>query len=121
MKNKENVLWHYDLVRSIALENFLEIVGSGRVISLCIRKRTEIMIFLGINEQLKLFEVRVYKSKPNVKYIRQSLDKVGCYRDKDEYTAFYFLSPKDAILFVERLEFHNEYYERPVREINKKI
>lgn len=121
MDNRKKILCHWDLIRFITEEMFVSAVGTSGVLSACEGKRTELMIFLGKEENGTNYEVRVYKAKPTDKYVSYLADKIVRYEENDEYASFFFSTFSDGASFIELLlMLHDEYRVRPVRVINSK-
>lgn len=121
MENRKKILCHWDIVRFIKEDKFVQECGPDAVISVCEGKRTELMIFLGKEENGENYEVRVYKAKPTDKYVPQPNDNILRYEENDEYASFFFDSFEKGTTFIEFLgPIHQEYHVRPVRVIDGK-
>lgn len=77
------------------------------------------MIFLEKDDSNSGYEVRVYKSEPNDKYVPNKYDNVSHYKENDEYATFFFDNYEHAQSFTEMVGYlHPEYHKKPVREIS---
>ncbi len=110
---------HWDLVRLVGEED-LKIPGGFMTLSVTDGSQYELMLFLGMDDACKLFEVRVYKAEPTQVYVKNEKDRVLFYEENDEYATFSFDNYDDAHDFIDNLSYrHQEYLKRPVREIRK--
>jgi len=125
---EKKIYCHWDLVRFIT-EDHLKKDGSFRTMSVThtIQKKNketvsyEMMIFLGKSDSGNEYEVRVYKSKPDDKYVPKEQDKVKRYEENDEFATFYFNDFEKAHEFVDCLDYrHPEYKARPMEVIEPK-
>lgn len=116
MESRKSILCHYDMVRFITETDLINAVGEGGVISACIGKRTEIMMFLGKALNGENYEVRVYKFKSSDSYVPRAQDGVLRYSETEEYTSLFFDTFEKGALFIENWTNHHEYKIRPARE-----
>ena len=109
---------HWDLVRFIPEECIVE---RGFTISLTDGHNLEFMIFLGRADNNSEYEVKIYKNRPDDKYVPSKLDNnIKRYEENDKYTIFFFDDYAFANQFVSLVGYaHPEYQVRPVREIEK--
>lgn len=113
MQFKDKAFCHWDLVRFFPEKLLTKEDGNPLTLSVITNHNRELMIFLGkINTG---FEVRVYKHKPENKYVPHEFDKgIESYEENDDYATFIFKHYYDARDFVEMLGYvHEEYRIRP--------
>lgn len=115
MQLKDRAFCHWDLVRFFPEKLLTKEDGKPLTLSVITNHSRELMIFLGKNDTNTGFEVRVYKAKPENKYVPNEIDKgIVSYEENDEYATFIFNHYYDARDFVEMLGYvHEEYRTRP--------
>lgn len=115
----ENVLYcNQDCIRFVREDNLKNSDGSFNTLSVTDLHNTELMIFLGRNDQTLEYEVRVYKHRKWVKYKPEKEGDVKRYVVGEKYDTFYFDNFFDALKFVCTLGYiHPEYKKRPIRKI----
>lgn len=116
---EDKLFCHWDAVRFVSEKNLEKSDGTFFTLSVTIQNKLELMIFLGRDEETNsCYEVKIYKSKPNDKYIPNKDDEVKGWEENDEYATFSFEEYEQARNFVETLPYrHPEYRARPFREI----
>ena len=120
MKDRKKIFCELDIVRFLPKDKFEESVGKEGALSVSHGTKTEIMIFFGKEEKGENYEVRVYKAKPENKYVPHACDACVGYEENDEYASFFFDDYYDGRSFIEFLfQLHEEYRERPVRRIGE--
>ena len=108
----KRILCDYDLIRFIKEEIF-SINGKFEAVSIT-QNNKEILIFIGKNEENSTYEVRIYKCKPEDKYVPHTKDKIKSYKENEEYAEFEFDKFEDAKEFADMIPiYHKEYKTRP--------
>lgn len=117
MQLEKKIFCHWDLVRFVSKENLKQEDGTFLTLSVT-NGKLEYMMFLGKSDSDSEYEVRIYKSKPNDKYIPNEHDNVKRYEENDEFVTFYFDEYEDAHEFIDWIPYnHCEYKVRPSRPI----
>lgn len=119
MQVKDKLFCHWDLVRFVSEDDLKKDDGTFTTLSVSDGDKLELMIFLGKDDSDSCYEVRVYKKKPDDKYVPNENDKVSRYEENDEYATFFFDKYEDANSFTYLIAYvHPEYKKRPVRKIS---
>lgn len=120
MQVQKKLLCHWDLVRFVSEKHLQQDDGTSLTLSVTDGDKLEFMIFLGKDDTNSCYEVRVYKSEPEDKYVPNKYDKVSRYEENDEYATFFFDQYADAKSFTELLgALHPEYRKRPVKKVEE--
>ena len=120
MQVEKKLFCHWDLVRFVTEENLKQEDGTFLTLSVIDGDKVELMIFLGKDDSTSDYEVMVYKSKPNDKYVPHEYDEVKRFEENDEYATFFFEKFDQAHDFTDMLGYaHPEYKERPCRKIGE--
>ena len=118
MQFEKKFYCYWDMVRLVPEEYLKKPDGSFLTLSVTDGSITEYMVFLGKDEDSSEYEVRIYKSNPNDKYVPSNADNVKRYVENDEFTSFYFDNYHDAHYFTYMFGFiHKEFAVRPIRTI----
>lgn len=113
MNMEKKLFCDWDFVRFVKEELLIK---DNSTLSVTCANEFELMIFLS-KSKLNDYVVRVYKNKPNDKYVSNKYDNVKSYDENDEYATFYFDEYSQAINFVDTLGYmHQEYKTRPIRK-----
>jgi len=116
LRNK--LLCRWDLLRLVREDQIRKADGTFFTLSVIDENQMELMIFLDACEDELDYEVRIYKSEPDEKYVPDKDDKVERYEENEEYASFIFLDFLSASEFIQTLScFHPEFQKRPAREI----
>lgn len=122
MQVKNKLFCHWDFVQFVSEKYLQQDDGTFLTLSVTEGNEWELMIYLGRDDSNSCYEVRVYKSEPEAKYVRNEYDKVSRYEENDEYATFFFDKYEDALRFTDNIGYlHPEYKKRPYKEITEKF
>lgn len=130
MNLNEKVYFNYNQLRFVTEENFKTADGIFETISLTTSLVTkeetmkirnyEIMVFIGKETKDSDFEVIIYRSNPDDKYICCDIDNANGYEENDEYTSIFFNTFEDVKKFLSLPHYlHTEFMKRPLRMIKE--